>query len=92
MIRPDSLEWHVGLARPADVVVNGVTWDITDRVTRLKNRGVTRVLPPGIYFGRARLTKRGRGNVELTPYADRLVLQFRDTAPGAGEYQVQIDF
>jgi WD40 repeat protein len=83
---------HVSWVWPPSVRIATLIWD-PKKTPVLKNMGTDALLRQRVDFTTAKLTaKRGRGNVELRTFNDKIVLVFDDPPPGADTYDVTITF
>ena len=93
VIRQDRARWmQQQYGYPGGVMLNGVHWDPSKSDT-LDNAGPTMFLPGKVNLRNAALVKKtGRNMVEVVADNDEVRIAFDDTDPGAGRYDLLIEF
>ena len=93
IVRQDQARWHQQqYGFPTGLTLNASRWD-PSRSETLDNTGPTTYLPTQVNFRRATLVKKtGRNLVEVVSGEDELRIAFDDTDPGAGNYELLIEF
>lgn len=88
-----SAMWkHKHWGWPGIVSLNGVTWK-PEAATKMNNDGPTAFLDPQVDFLSAKIVvKGGRDTVAIENYEDGIILYFADNPPGAGRYDVTVEF
>jgi hypothetical protein len=89
-VSADGLRWkHTQYNWPADVRVNGETWDPQKNQT-FATPGILKLLRAVDFASARSVEKKGRGVVALEPDDDHLTVYFVDIDPGADRHSIKI--